>query len=333
MHLAPTFGQPAGLGSRMRTGVDQTDEVAIIGAGMTGIACARVLVQAGRRVRLFDKGRGIGGRMATRITRGGLRFDHGAQVLPAPRDAGLATALADLATRGDAASWGDAGLVGVPGMSAIPAALAQGLTVTQGVAINRLQRRDGRWHLGGEGVTHQADSVVLSIPAPQARDLLGRDHAFADALAQVRYLASVTLMAGLALTAPRPFARREGSGMLSWIAQDADKPGRQGQPLTTWIAQADSDWSAAHIDLPFDDLAAKMAPALTRELGAAPGDLVYSAAHRWLYARTDRALGRAFLGDAATRLAVGGDWALGPLAEHGWASGTAMGEWLLDQGA
>ena len=39
---------------------------AVIGAGMAGIACARTLVQAGHRVTVFEKSRGLGGRMATR---------------------------------------------------------------------------------------------------------------------------------------------------------------------------------------------------------------------------------------------------------------------------
>ena len=41
-------------------------DIVIIGAGMSGIACARALRKAGVPVRLIDKGRGIGGRVATR---------------------------------------------------------------------------------------------------------------------------------------------------------------------------------------------------------------------------------------------------------------------------
>ena len=53
-------------------------QVAVIGAGLSGLACARLLSEAGTRVRVFDKARGPGGRMATR-RQGDLRFDHGAQ--------------------------------------------------------------------------------------------------------------------------------------------------------------------------------------------------------------------------------------------------------------
>ncbi len=41
-------------------------DIVIIGGGMSGSACARALRAEGLIVRLIDKGRGIGGRIATR---------------------------------------------------------------------------------------------------------------------------------------------------------------------------------------------------------------------------------------------------------------------------
>ena len=52
--------------------------IAVVGAGIAGITCARTLAQAGHRVSVFEKGPGAGGRMATRETEFG-GFDHGAQ--------------------------------------------------------------------------------------------------------------------------------------------------------------------------------------------------------------------------------------------------------------
>lgn len=56
----------------------KSKHIAIVGAGMAGIACARTLVQAGHTVTVFEKSRGVGGRMATRDSAFGT-FDHGAQ--------------------------------------------------------------------------------------------------------------------------------------------------------------------------------------------------------------------------------------------------------------
>lgn len=57
-------------------------DVAIIGAGLAGVAAAGDLIAAGKSVLLIDKSRGIGGRMATR-RHAGTRIDHGAQFFTA----------------------------------------------------------------------------------------------------------------------------------------------------------------------------------------------------------------------------------------------------------
>ncbi len=60
----------------------QTKSIGIIGAGISGLSCAKVLEQAGYHVEVFDKGRNLSGRMATR--RNDLsEFDHGAQYFTA----------------------------------------------------------------------------------------------------------------------------------------------------------------------------------------------------------------------------------------------------------
>ena len=59
-----------------------TTHIAIVGAGIAGLAAARRLRAAGLTCTLFDKSPGLGGRMATR-REGYLRFDHGAQYFTA----------------------------------------------------------------------------------------------------------------------------------------------------------------------------------------------------------------------------------------------------------
>jgi len=106
----------------------------VIGAGMAGLTCARALSTAGQEVRLLDKGRGIGGRMATRrITTGWgeLRFDHGAQYFTA-RHPDFESLLIEL--NGAVAPW-EVGAtetyhVGLPGMSGLLRAMAAGLDVS-----------------------------------------------------------------------------------------------------------------------------------------------------------------------------------------------------------
>jgi predicted NAD/FAD-dependent oxidoreductase len=72
--------------------------IVIIGSGIAGLACARRLAKAGLSPIVLDKGRGIGGRVATRRV-GNLQFDHGAQFVNA-HGAGFATVLAGLSAAG-----------------------------------------------------------------------------------------------------------------------------------------------------------------------------------------------------------------------------------------
>ena len=56
--------------------------VVIVGAGVSGLACAQALAASGRRVRVVERARGVGGRCATRRVEGqpvdfGLTFLHG----------------------------------------------------------------------------------------------------------------------------------------------------------------------------------------------------------------------------------------------------------------
>ena len=122
-------------------------DVVVVGAGMAGIACARRLAEAGMAPLVLDKGRGIGGRMATRRvtldTGAALQFDHGAQYVTA-RDPAFAAVLETLSAKGAAALWQDGAdrsrWVGLPGMSGLPRALAAGLDIRQSVEVTALHR-------------------------------------------------------------------------------------------------------------------------------------------------------------------------------------------------
>ena len=62
-------------------------DVIVIGAGLAGLQCARVLTAAGRRVRVLEASDGIGGRVRTDLV-DGFRLDRGFQLLnPAYPDA------------------------------------------------------------------------------------------------------------------------------------------------------------------------------------------------------------------------------------------------------
>lgn len=307
--------------------------ITIIGAGMAGLACARRLARVGHTPLLLDKGRGIGGRMATRrVTRAGgeISFDHGAQYLTA-RDPGFAAELHELGPA--CAVWDDGAsvprLVGVPGMSGLPRAMATGLDIRSGKQVTAVRALRHGWELDLGEARIETRHPVITVPAPQAAALLGAAHPLQSRIAGIVMAPCLTLMAAFPADAPRPFRSRTADDhALAWIAQDSSKPGRAGA-VTTWVVQASAEWSQRHLEDTPDAIAALMLPMLADAIGVAPGLAVYSAAHRWRYARTVAPLGAPYLCSDDGTLHVGGDWCLGARVEAAWSSGVAIADAII----
>ena len=305
--------------------------IVIIGAGIAGLACARRLADAGLAVIVLDKGRGIGGRVATRRV-GDLQFDHGAQYVNA-HGAGFAAVLHSL---GDAvAGWQDGKgrkhSVGVPGMSAIPKALVAGLEIRQNAQVARLVKDGDGWALYLETGTIRAARVLVTVPAPQVANLLGAEHPLVAALAPVQLTPCLTLMAAVAGIAPF-MTRQDADDPLSWIAQDSSKPGRPQGVATQWVAQAGEAFSQTHLEETPAEITARMLPLLCDRLGVPLDRVTHAAAHRWRYARVTQALGQPFLRSPDASLYLGGDWCIGPRVEAAWTSGTAIADDILARG-
>jgi len=303
-------------------------DIAIIGSGITGLACARRLAQAGLAPRVFDKGRGIGGRVATRRAAGGVQFDHGAQGISCESD-GFRTVLDQAEAAGHVAAWepGTASTthVGTPRMTGRAKYLGQGLDLPQGTVITALTRTADGWDLKAGEPLGTFDHVVCTAPAPQTTRLAGP--ALTRPLDAVTYEPSLTLMVALHRDLEAPATRSNPTDALAWIAHDSVKPGRPTQ--NCWVAQASADWSIAHLELSRDEIATLMLDLFLGLHGLDPTDVAYATAHRWRYALVDTSLGQPFVTSRDKTLHAGGDWCLGPRIEHAWQSGTAIADDIL----
>jgi renalase len=310
--------------------------IAIIGAGMAGLAAARLLQQAGARVALIEKSRGVGGRMATRRV-GALQFDHGAQYFTA-RGQAFKAAVEDLARDGAAAPWFDDAHVGAPGMSGAARALAQGLEILTGRQASALERTGARWRVrDGEGpvvATAGADfdALALAVPAPQAAPLLASAGLSFPQIAQAAYAPCWALMLAFDARSPAPARMKPEDSMLAWIARDSDKPGRAaGAGETsgeTWVVHAGAGWSREHLELSPDDAGALML-ARFRALTGITQEPAYMTTHRWRYALVERAGGPQPAWDAQARVGACGDWACGARVEAAFDSGEALARAMI----
>jgi predicted NAD/FAD-dependent oxidoreductase len=289
--------------------------VAIIGAGLAGLAAARALAAAGQPARLFDKGRAPGGRLATRrVLHAGAehRFDHGAQYLRAER-----APFAALLKEAGCAPWPDpARRVAVPGMSALGRHMAKGLDVTTGVTIAALREEAAGWHLVHEGGAQGPFAAVLvTVPAPQAIPLLAPHRpAMGAALARIRYAPCWTVLASFAARLDLPDTLRD-HGIIGWAARDSAKPGRDAAQ-ENWVIQAGPGFSRAHLE---DAPESVIAPLLAALPSPEP---LFASAHRWRFSLLEQPLGEDCLLDGA--LGYASDGCLGGRAEAAFESGAAL---------
>ena len=319
--------------------------IAVVGAGITGLACAAALSRAGADVTLFEKSRRIGGRLATRRV-DGLMFDHGAQYA-ASRDPAFAAVMSAMAASGDAALWpasGDGHWCGVPGMSALARHMERrGVgTVRTGRHAAFLHRQLNGWmvrHMDADatppGLVSDCDGelagpfdrVAVAIPAPQAAGLL-RPHGFANEAARASMTPCWAMMLAFPEAAAAPDVIRLDSGPLRWITRDSSRPGRAALP-ECWVAHAGPEWSREHLEDPADAVLATLQDAFRTATGieATPS---YAAVHRWRYALAEWPLGVPALWDAAAGLGVCGDWCLGARIEAAFLSGQALGHMMAD---
>lgn len=312
--------------------------IAIVGAGLAGLSCARALVTAGFAPVLLDKGRGVGGRLATRRAEGGLQFDHGAPKLNA-RDRDFAVVLDEAEAAGVLARWqpdpgaSDAGpgLVGLPGMSRFARHLARGLEVRTGVTVTGVVREGAGWRILTGDRAEVFDRVILTLPAPQVLRLLDAASPLSADLSSVTMAPCLTLMAAFPGQGPAVDQdRAPHDGDLDLVTLEASKPGRD-TGLHTWVAHAGVDFSQHYLERDLPGIADRMLPLLCQRIGRQPEAAVHAVAHRWRYATVDRALGRPFLADPSGTLHVGGDWCLGKAAEDAWQSGRAIATDVLSR--
>ena len=157
-----------------------TTDILIVGAGMAGLTAASELQQSGHDVLVIDKGRGVGGRLASRRI-GLATFDHGAQFMTA-RNPRFAAAIEEWLKTGVIEEWyrtsaeGSAGHPrwrGNPTMTAVAKYLARNLNLLLEKRIVSLRRDPAGWVAAldsGEAVFARA--VVLTPPIPQSIALL-----------------------------------------------------------------------------------------------------------------------------------------------------------------
>jgi predicted NAD/FAD-dependent oxidoreductase len=261
--------------------------VIVVGAGIAGVACARALHGAGHAVRVVDRGRGVGGRMAVRtedVTGTPRVVDVGASyftvrderfvaVVERWRAAGLAREWTDtfavVTAEGSDRSVDGSGTTTGPvrrtatgpvrGTATGPVrwAAAGGLRslvedLAAGLDVRpQTEVEEVDVEEGGLSVDGEpAAAVVLAMPDPQAADLLPEPVSLALGLdAAMEWASSIAVWAAWESRwwGDLDGAFVDGSPIVSWIADDGRRRG-DGAPVL--VAHSTPDFAAGHLEHP-----------------------------------------------------------------------------------
>ncbi|MDX2308023.1 MAG: FAD-dependent oxidoreductase [Hyphomicrobium sp.] len=315
-----------------------TLRVAVVGAGIAGLSCARELRRAGYFVEVFEEGRIIGGRLAT-ARLGTESFDTGAQYVSG-RSTEFRAFLDEMVGLGYAARWmprtrvgGQEGggqlnpwFVGTPGMASIVRPLTEGIRVHVNQRVHTIERGDKGWRVWFEDETSVGpfSAVAAAVPAPLARVLLGRVEEFAEPFARVRMAPCWCLSVRLEdRVLPDQDVFSDMNETIRWIARNNSKPGRksQGESLVIHAAQR---FSRETEDMEPQEVAEELWNEVCHALSLPPVRPSRMAAHLWKHGVVDQPLGETYLYSSEKNVGATGDWCLGRLAEHAFESGTKL---------
>lgn len=326
-----------------------THRIAVIGAGLSGLACAQELSRSGFDVTVFEKSRGPGGRCSTRWTdresTPPMGFDHGAQYFHVRsksfRDcieqAAKAQAVAVWSGRLVNLAYGEAmptedvepRWVGTPGMASLGRFLAADLRVEYNTRVTQVELTATGYRLSLQNaaeatVTEDFDWVISAMPCEQVSQLFAT-HPSRLALEAGKVQSNVTWTCMLSFSQALP-VEFDGAFVfdspVGWACRDSSKPSRaEGE---RWVIQATAQWSALHAQTPAEEVTEMLIDACRSAFG-----LSFLAdravAHRWLYSLPADPLDCNHWIDPLNKLAACGDWLSKGRIEDAFLSGQSLG--------
>ena len=316
-------------------------DVVVVGAGLSGLTAARFLHDNGHHVVVLDKGRGLGGRMATRrisIPDGSTAIlDHGAQFFTV-RDERFQQMVDRWITDGVVREWcrgfvaedGHPRYVVNNGMTALTKHIAQDLDVRTSTLVFAVKPCDAdpkKWTVVIDDNSRiDCDAVVMTCPLPQSYSLtvttgveLPQDLLLTD------YDRTIGLLAVLdgPSAVPAPGGLQNPDDVFSWIGDNQAK-GISSIPAITF--HANPTWSSAHWDDSLEDGLALITQAAQKYLGDA--QIVASEYKKWRFATPRKLWPEPFF--AVNTLVFAGDAFAGPKVEGAILSGLSSAEYLGD---
>lgn len=314
-------------------------KIAVIGAGLAGLTAAHHLKNYAN-IEIFDKSRGVGGRIATRRATP-YAFDHGAQFFTAKSDVFkdfISPMIgAQVIQPWDARfveivngsiildkQWNDKAphYVGVPAMNAIPKYLSHDLNIQLNTRVKTIVRQHTQWAIidAYDNILGEYDWVISAVPSPQALLLLPNTISCYSMITQLKMQACYTLMLGFEEELDLKFdAARIHDETISWISVNNTKPGR-GRPYSL-LVHSNNNWADKYLEADKDWVINTLCLKLRDIAGVDISKVSHKALHKWSYANTGKHQSKTHYIDPIDSIAICGDWFIQGKVEAAFKSG------------
>ena len=317
--------------------------IAIIGAGLSGLSLASGLKDYAS-VTIFEKARGVGGRMSTRYA-DNFQFDHGAQFFTA-RSKSFQRFLKPFIEQDIVQEWRpkvvtlehgykpykhdwfEPHYIASPKMNMLCKLLADEHNVRLKTQIIQLSQDSDDWFLTDiNNVRHGPfDWVISSAPAPQTKALLPQKFPGYDSFFNTKMQGCYSLMLGFSEDLKLNWnAAKVKNSPIEWMAVDSSKPSRDSD--YSLLVQTSNEWAESHIEDDQDHIRVILLGEVERLLERSIRNAVYTSLHRWCYANTsvDEDLeNNGYFIDQKLKLAACGDWCVEGHVESAFLSARSL---------
>jgi predicted NAD/FAD-dependent oxidoreductase len=321
--------------------------IAIIGAGISGLVLAQQLKHH-TEVVVFEKSRGVGGRMSTRYA-DPFYFDHGTQCFTA-RSNEFQNFLKPFMEEGVVAEWSgkvinleigkkvskrlwfEPHLVASPNMNSLCKKLADGLDVRLSTEITPMVKApSGEWELTDKTGHAQGiyDWVISTAPPAQTLALFQAHLSDSTPLHTSRMQGCYALMIGFNKPWEHQWiAAKVRDNPLKWISINSSKPARN-KNVTAIVAHSRNDWAEHHMDDDIQSAQVFLLQQFEAVTGISAGTAEYISTHRWKYAIVEETERSGSYIDKEQHIAATSDWASTSRIEEVWINARCLADRLI----
>ncbi len=325
--------------------------VAVIGAGLAGLAAARELAKSGVEAVVFEKSNAIGGRCSTRRVEDFV-FDSGATSI-AGEGTSLDKVMLEELSQDELVIvpkpiYLHSGLHPTPsdprrakrrhcyrsGMNVLPKLLAANLNIKLRATVASLTDIDGKILVRhSDGEEQSFDRVILTAPVPQTTQLLwtlGESRA----LGSVRYRPCLSVMLGFRMPPPptnyHALLDPDQRHPLTWLSIEQTKcPGRGPEGGTAFVAQMSPAYSLDAYSRSDESIETDVLGYLARLYGEPWRLPAVRSVKRWKYSQPEIVARFESANRGDSKVIVAGDGVQGPRLEMAYETGVQAAKMAL----